>query len=263
MRRTSKNTVVLILGLLFLVSDAYGITATFGGRSGGSSSGISETLSTNPDGSFFSTSTYGTGATLLQNNQINGMDYGATKFAYSNYGDYAKVTYTLKNAVLGSDFSASASNMGSYAIATETWNVISADSIEFSAYARNRKNYEAKVTTNIEDGGVDFTNEAKATYSTAIATQALSDAWGDKIKRDLSSNNKLKYSAHYSIDSFDYSGEPPKYDYEDTATATKYDATVTPTGGPESPSPPSPPGIEIPVIPTPYQPPVWPVGLGW
>jgi hypothetical protein len=91
----------------------------------------------------------------------------------------------------------------------------------------------------------------------------LNDAWGDKITRDLSSNNKRKYSAHHSTNEFDYTGEPPKYDYEDTAKATKYYATVTPTGGPELPSPPSLPGIEIPVITTHYQPPVWPVGLGW
>jgi hypothetical protein len=172
MRHTSKNALVLMLGLLFWSQTPAASQRPLGVRVVGALLGVSEKLSTNPGGSFSSTSSLNCGSdvTLLQNAKINGMDYGATKSAYSDDGDYAEVTYTLKNAVLGSDFSASANNMGSYVIASETWDVISADSIEFSAYARNRKSYEAKVITNIENGGVDFTNEAKATYSTAIAT---------------------------------------------------------------------------------------------
>ncbi len=269
MNHKSGYALVLMLSLLFLVSNACGITSNFGGTSGGSSSSISETLSTDPKGGFSSTSSlnYGSSVTLQQNTQVNGLDYQGEESVYSNYNDYVKVTYNLKNAVLGISLSntAGASNMGSYAIASEEWDVVSADSITFSAFARNRKNYEAKVTTDITKGGVVFTNEAKASSTEAIATQTLNQAWGDKITRTLSAKNNRKRSAHYSTDSFYYTGSPKKYDYKDTAKATYGDAVLTPTGGPGATSP---PGFDWPAPPKPpsypfYQPTVWPTGSGW
>lgn len=265
MNYKSRSALVLAVGLLLFVSNAWGcVSATFGGSSGGSSSSISETLSTDPEDSYHSEASLGQGdAPILQQNaQIEG-DYSATKGAYSNDGDYAEVTYSLTNAVLESDFSAEASNMGIYAIAKESWDVISADSIAFTARAKNRNGYEAKVTTDITNGGVDFENEALASETTATATQKLNQAWGDKVVRSLYANNGRKVRNHYSTTSFAYTGALPKYDYEDTATATSSDAVVTPTGGPKIPTPPSIPvgGFTPPSLP--YKPFQWPRGTGW
>jgi hypothetical protein len=271
MNQKFRFALVLAVGLLLLVSNAWGcVFASFGGSSGGSYSWISETLSTNPEGSYYSEASLGHGDApiLEQDTQIEAMDYSATKGAYSDGGDYAEVTYSLKNAVLRTAFSAEASNMGGYAIAKESWDVVSADSIAFTARAKNRKGYEAKVTTDITNGGVDFENEAMASATTATATQKLNRAWGDEILRSLYAKNGRKIGNHYSKTSFVYTGDPPKYDYEDTATATYSDAVVTPAGGPQIPSPPTippgeydPPPFTPPTLPyTPYQ---WPTGEGW
>lgn len=268
MNQKARSMMVLILGLLFCASNACGITSIIGGSSGGVTYQQLETWDTNPGGSASSTQTVylGGGVTSMQNTQIDGLDYEDTKSARSTSGDYAEVSYKLENAVLGmsSVNDAWATPYSSYAVAGEEWDIQSADSIEFSAYAKNRwpKYYEAKVTTNIVNGGVLFENKAQASKYTAFATQTLTDAWGEKITRVLSANNGFRFR-NQKVESYDIEAENP-VDYEDTAKATRYIATVTPTGGPVQPTPPSYPPYEWPVSSGPSYPSYqWPVGLGW
>lgn len=272
MNRRSGYLLMLVAGLLFSLSNACGapmISTSFGCSSGPSSYSISEGVGTSPLGSYQSTVVLGVGdgVTSQQSIQTNSADYSGEEDIYSRYGDYAKVTWDLTDATLlitSANQATSTKGDGSYALASEEWGVQSAKRIEFSAYAQNRKNYRAKVTTLIEDdgvnGGVVFNNKAEATSSAATATQTLKQAKGDKITRTLSASNLFKRSEQT------ITTEEPLQDYLDTAKATVFSATITPSGGSVTPSTPTVPPTGWPTgpgFPSTTRPTGWPTGPGW